>query len=267
MGQRLAGDVAIVTGSTSGLGKEIARLFAAEGAAVVVTGRSDERGAAVVESIRGAGGTAEFVRADLTDAAAAHALVDRAVERFGALHILVNNAVAPEVIAQDGKAADVADRVWDDMLRVNLLGPTWLMQRAIPIMAAQKRGSIVNVSSRTAERATPRSAAYTASKGAMNALTRSITLDYAREGLRCNTVQPGYIFHETRDADRTPEKLQYVHDMCLTRPPTAIDVAYAVLFLASREAECISGVTLQVDGGSSFARARTFDYPAVPPFE
>jgi NAD(P)-dependent dehydrogenase (short-subunit alcohol dehydrogenase family) len=73
-------------------------------------------------------------------------------------------------------------------------------------------------------------------------------------------VQPGYILHDERDADLTPERRRYIEDMCLTRPPTAIDVAYAVLFLASREAECISGVTLQVDAGSSAARARTFDY-------
>ena len=80
-----------------------------------------------------------------------------------------------------------------------------------------------------------------------------------REGIRCNTVQPGYVVHETRDADLTPERAQYIHDMTLTRPATARDVAYAVAFFASREAECISGATLQVDGGSSFVRARTMD--------
>ena len=93
----------------------------------------------------------------------------------------------------------------------------------------------------------------------MNALARSITLDYARQGIRCNTVQPGYIVHEERDADMTPERVRYITDMSLTRPATARDVAYAILFLASHEAECISGVTLQVDGGSSFARSRTMD--------
>jgi NAD(P)-dependent dehydrogenase (short-subunit alcohol dehydrogenase family) len=147
------------------------------------------------------------------------------------------------------------------MYRVNVLAAVWLMQEAIPHMERAGHGSIVNVSSRTAERASPRLASYTASKGAMNALTRSITLDYARQGIRCNTVQPGYILHDERDADLTPERRRYIEDMCLTRPPTAIDVAYAILFFASREAECISGVTLQVDAGSSAARARTFDYP------
>jgi dihydroanticapsin dehydrogenase len=187
--------------------------------------------------------------------------VRAAVERFGSLTVLVNNAVAPELIARDAALTGVPGDVWDQMYRVNVVGPAWLMQEAIPVMQGAGRGAIVNVSSRTAERASPRLAAYTASKGAMNALTRSITLDYARTGIRCNTVQPGYILHDERDADLDDERRRYIEDMCLTRPPTAVDVAYAVLFLSSREAECISGVTLQVDAGSSAARARTFDHP------
>jgi len=257
----MAGDVAIVTGSTAGLGKEIARLFAAEGARVVVTGRNRERGEAVASALRAEGGEATFTAADLTVEADAYALIDSTIERYGALHVLVNNAVSPEIIARDGKAADVSTEVWESMLRVNVVGPAWLLQKAIPQMLEQGRGSIVNISSRTAERASPRLAAYTASKGAMNALTRSITLDYGRNGIRCNTVQPGYILHEERDVELTPERRRYIEDMCITRPPTALDVAYAVLFFASREAECISGVTLQVDAGSSAGRGRTFDYP------
>lgn len=258
---RMHGEVAIVTGSTAGLGREIARLFAAEGADVVVTGRSTERGEAIAGSLREAGGSAVFVRADLTVKAEAEALVDATVERFGAVTVLVNNAVAPEIIAADGPLLDSPDEVFESMYRVNVVGGVWLMQRCLPAMLAAGRGSIVNVSSRTAERASPRLAAYTASKGAMNALARSITLDYARRGIRCNTVQPGYIVHDERDADMTPERRRYIEDMTLTRPATATDVAWSVLFLASREAECISGATLQVDGGSSFVRARTTDYP------
>jgi 3-oxoacyl-[acyl-carrier protein] reductase len=258
---RLEGEVAVVTGSTTGLGVAIARLFAAEGAAVVVAGRNVERGQAVVAGIQADGGTAAFVRADLTIEEEARGLVRAAAERFGSVSVLVNNAVSPEVIARDARLTDVPADVWDAMYRVNVVGAVWLMQEAIPLMERAGRGSIVNVSSRTAERASPRLASYTASKGAMNALTRSITLDYARSGIRCNTVQPGYILHAERDADLTPERRRQIEEMCLTRPPTAQDVAYAVLFFASREAECISGVTLQVDAGSSAARARTFDYP------
>ncbi|HEV8298527.1 MAG TPA: SDR family oxidoreductase [Acidimicrobiales bacterium] len=258
---RLDGEVAIVTGSTAGLGQEVAALFAAEGGRVVVTGRNEERGEAVAADLRSRGGDVRFRRADLTDEGQARELVRSTEAAFGAVTVLVNNAVSPEVIAADGKLADVPNDVWHAMYHVNVLGAVWLMQEAIPAMQRSGHGSIVNVSSRTAERASPRLAAYTASKGAMNALARSITLDYARTGIRCNTVQPGYILHAERDANLTTERRRYIEDMCLTRPPTARDVAYAVLFFASREAECISGVTLQVDAGSSAARARTFDYP------
>jgi NAD(P)-dependent dehydrogenase (short-subunit alcohol dehydrogenase family) len=258
---RLTGEVAIVTGSTAGLGKVIARLFAAEGASVVVTGRNVERGEAVVAELVADGGSAAFVPADLTIKADVEALVRAAAERFGSVTVLVNNAVAPEIIAADRALLDVSDETFDAMYRVNVLGAVWLMHQAIPQMLDAGHGSIVNISSRTAERASPRLAAYTASKGAMNALTRSITLDYGRRGIRCNTVQPGYILHDERDLDLSPERRRYIEDMCLTRPPTGTDVAWSVVFLASREAECISGVTLQVDAGSIAARARTFDYP------
>ena len=256
---RLAGEVAVVTGSTAGLGKEVARLFAAESACTVVTGRNTARGDAVVAEIRAAGGEATFLRADLTIEDEARGLMRAAAAAYGPVTVLVNNAVAPEVVAADRKLLEVPPEVWQRMYEVNVIGAVWLMQEAMPGMIEVGHGSIVNISSRTAERSSPKLAAYTASKGAMNALARSITLDYARQGIRCNTVQPGYIVHEERDADMTPERVRYITDMTLTRPATARDVAYAILVLASHEAECISGVTLQVDGGSSFARSRTMD--------
>ena len=256
MSGRLEHEIAIVTGSTSGLGRTVAQLFVEEGAQVVVTGRNRDRGSALAAEL---GEAAAFVEADLgTEAGCAH-LVAETVETFGGLTVLVNNAVSPSAIAADGPIGDVTTEVWEEMLRVNVMALGWLSQGAIPAMLDHGHGSIVNVSSRTAERATPRVAAYTASKGAMNALTRSITLDYARQGIRCNTVQPGYIIHESRDAENTPERWEQIEAMCLTRPATARDVAYAIAFLASHEAEVISGVTLQVDSGSSAGRARTFD--------
>src|SRR5207302_954681 len=146
---------------------------------------------------------------------------------------------------------------FSDVLRMNLVGVATLCRLAIPHMLRAGHGSIVNVSSRAAELATPRVAAYVASKGGLNALTRSITVDFAGRGIRCNTVQPGYILHEVRDAELTEERRRRLEDMHLTRLATPRDVAYAVLFLASREAEVISGITLPVDGGSTAARART----------
>lgn len=248
-----------MTGSTAGLGKEVARLFAAEGARTVVTGRNAERGEALAAELRAGGGEVVFVAADLTDEEQARALIHRAREAFGPVTVLVNNAVAPEVIAADRKLLEVPPEIWTRMYEVIVRGAVRLIEEVMPGMIELGHGSIVNISSRTAERSSPKLAAYTAAKGALNALARSITLDYARQGIRCNTVQPGYIVHETRDADMTEERRRYIEDMTLTRPATALDVAYAILFFASREAECISGATLQVDGGSSFVRARTMD--------
>jgi 7-alpha-hydroxysteroid dehydrogenase len=264
---RLAGEVAIVTGSTSGLGKEIARVFADEGARVVVTGRSAERGLAVVKSIAERGGAAAFVSADLQDEAQCQSLVDEAVTEFGSVTVLVNNAVTSTaqakgpgddaVIRLDGAAADVSAESFRTVLEVDLVGAATLCRLVIPHMLHAGHGAIVNVSSRVARQGTPNLAAYTASKAGLEALARSITADYARQGIRANTVQPGYIVHERRDVELDATRRSRLEGMHLTRLSTATDVAYAVLFLASREAETISGVTLPVDGGSSAVRGLT----------
>ena len=253
---RLAGEIAIVTGSTSGLGKEIARVFAAEGASVVVTGRDEQRGRAVVADLTTAGGTAAFVRADLSELAAADALVAATVERFGGVSVLVNNAV-DDGSSGDGPLLDVDLADWERKLRVNLTGAAWLCRAVLPHQIAAGHGSIVNVSSRAAERGTPGLAAYTASKGGLNALTRSIAIDYASAGVRCNSVTPGYILHEERDRDIDDARRARVQGMHLTRLVTATDVALAVLFLASDEAATITGIDLPVSGGSTTARGLT----------
>ena len=248
--------MAIVTGSTSGLGREIARVFGTEGARVIVTGRDAKRGAATVTAVQDSGGEAVFVAADLAEEDGCHTLVHAAAEHFGGLTVLVNNAVAGAVNDGDGPVTEVSTETVERTLRVNVTAVFWLCRHAIPRMLEAGHGSIVNVSSRVAERATPGLSAYTASKGALNALTRSINVDYARQGVRCNTLQPGYILHERRDADLDDERRRRLEEMHLTRLATATDVAYAALFLAGRESETISGITLPVDGGSHDARAR-----------
>ncbi|MBV8297022.1 MAG: glucose 1-dehydrogenase [Acidimicrobiia bacterium] len=252
MSGRLDGEVALVTGSTLGIGAGVARLFAAEGARVVVTGRDIERGSAVVD---GVDGEAVFVAADLAAPESASRLVDAAVERFGTLTVLVNNAV--EAGTRDGPVADVSDQAWARILEVNLLAVARLCRAAIPVMTGAGHGSIVNVSSRAARRASRGLAAYSASKGALEALTRSIAVDYADQGIRCNTVSPGYVLNERRDADLSDERRRRLEAMHLTRLGQPLDVAYAALYLASREAEFVTGILLPVDGGSSSARART----------
>ncbi len=224
---------------------------------MIVTGRNAARGASTVTAIAGAGGEAEFVQADLSRENDCVLLVEAALARFAALTVLVNNAVAHTEGAGRGAVTEVSAEAFERTLRVNLLGPALLCKLAIPRMLDAGHGSIVNISSRAAERGTPGTAAYTASKGALNALTRSITADFARRGIRCNTVQPGYVVHERRDADMSHEARGAREAMHLTRLPTATDVALAALFLACSESEVITGVTLPVDGGSSAVRGKT----------
>jgi len=257
---RLEGEVAIVTGSTSGLGAVIARRFAAEGAAVVVTGRNRARGAEVVDAIAGTGARVAFVAADLASPSAATEIVEETAASVGPPTILVNNAVAHVVDEGDGPVADVSARVWAATLEIDLLAPARLIAACIPHMTARGSGAIVNVSSRAASHGTPRHAAYSSAKGALEALTRSVAMDYAQSGVRCNAVRPGYIVHERRDAALVAgddeARRAALADAQLTRLTTAEDVAAACLFLASPDAGAITGFILPVDGGSTAARAK-----------
>ena len=247
--------MALVTGSTAGIGREIARRFAREGAAVVVTGRDADRGAATVDAIQGAGGTAHFVAADLHDESECGRLVDETVTRLGGCTVLVNNAAGGD--ATDGAAGALTTEAWEAILRVDLTAPFWLCRAVIPAMQRAGHGAIVNISSRQGERASPGVAAYIAAKGGLNALTRSIAVDYARENIRCNTISPGYVLNERRDADITPERQARYEGMHLTRLGTAADVANAAVYLAGSESGFLTGVNLQLDGGSSIARGLT----------
>ncbi|HEX4777955.1 MAG TPA: SDR family oxidoreductase [Acidimicrobiia bacterium] len=252
--ERLAGEIALVTGSTAGIGRAVAVELARQGARVVVTGRDESRGAAVVDEVTNAGGDAAFVAAELSDEQSCAGLVDAAVDRFGGLTVLVNNAVASAVDERDAAVGEMATTAWEQTLRVNLTAPMWLCRAAIPHMRRAGHGAIVNVSSRQAERASHGLAAYVASKGGLNALTRSIAVDYARDGIRCNTVSPGYVLNERRDADMSDERRARLEGMHLTRLGAASDVAYAVVYLASTESELVTGINLQLDGGGSIAR-------------
>jgi NAD(P)-dependent dehydrogenase (short-subunit alcohol dehydrogenase family) len=251
----MQGERALVTGSTAGIGRAIAVEFAAQGAAVVVTGRNAERGAAVVSEITDAGGTAAFLAADLHDETACSALVEQAAEQLGGLTVLVNNAAGGD--ARDAAVADMTTDAWDAILRVDLTAPMWCARAAIIHMRKAGRGAIVNISTRQAERASPGLSAYVAAKAGLNGLTRAIAVEEARHGIRCNTVSPGYVINDRRDADLAPERRTTLEGMHLTRLGEAADVAHACVYLASRESGFVTGVNLQLDGGSSIARGRT----------
>ena len=192
------------------------------------------------------------VRSRRTDGiGAADALVGAAIEQFGALTILVNNAAVSQ---RDGPAAELDDDAWQRVIEVDLLAPARLCRAAMPHLRACGHGSIVNISSRVATRASRGSAAYTSAKGGLEALTRSIAVDEAREGVRCNAISPGYVLNERRDAHITDEERARREAMHLLGLGTADDVADAAVYLASGESRWLTGIVLPLDGGSSAAR-------------
>ena len=251
---RLAGELALVTGSTSGIGAAIATRFAAEGAHVVVTGRDAQRASAVVTAITDDGGTASAILADLDTESECDRLVAEATVALGGLTVLINNAVAGAVDDADAAVGELTTTAWEASLRVNLSAPMWLCRAAIPAMVAAGHGAIVNISSRQAERASRGYTAYVASKAGLNGLTRAIAVDYADANIRANTISPGYVINHRRDAGMTDERRARLEAMHLTRLGEADDVALAAVYLASSESAFLTGTNLPLDGGGSIAR-------------
>ena len=251
---RVAGKVAIVTGATSGLGAAAARRLAEEGAKVLVTGRDEGRGQAVVDSIAAAGGEARFQPLDVTDEAAWQAAVDGAMAAHGRLDILVNNAG----ITRAEPIAEVTLETWRRIMAVNADGVFLGTRSAIPAMRRSGGGSIVNMSSVLGIVGTAHLAAYTASKGAVRYLTKCVALECARDGsgIRVNSIHPAFIatpmMEETAirmygDAATGAREFGKMHPVGHVGEPG--DIANGVVYLASDEAKFVTGTELVIDGG------------------
>jgi NAD(P)-dependent dehydrogenase (short-subunit alcohol dehydrogenase family) len=247
---RLDGKVAIVTGGASGIGEASARLMAAEGAAVVIGDIDATGGERVAREITGAGGRALFVHADVSKSDLCKRLVDSAVEQFGALHVLHNNAYW----ARSGRTVLTLDEAdWDRTLEVCLKSMFLMSRFAIPHMLAAGGGSIVNMASAVALMGSRASPAYVAAKGAIVSFTKSLAIDFGKQGVRANCIAPGSIATAANAERRQdPAWSEYIleHSL-LARTGLPQDIASAVVFLASDESAYITGAVLVVDGGAT----------------
>lgn len=248
---RLEHQVAVVTGAGSGIGRTTAKLFAREGARVVLVARREHTLREVQEEIRQAGGEADCFAADVNDPEQCEAICARAVEVFGRLDILVNNA---GITDQNRSTLHTSDELWDQVVSVNQTGAFYLCRSALKIFEQQKSGVIVNVSSIGGVYGNA-GVAYSASKAALLGITRNIALQYAGTGIRCNATCPGRTptaFNtpeKVREFDRTLQEITWRH-MDRSLPMTEqIDQANAILFLASEESSGVTGQYLVVDNG------------------
>jgi NAD(P)-dependent dehydrogenase (short-subunit alcohol dehydrogenase family) len=247
---RLSGKVALITGAASGIGRETARLFAREGARVVVADLDAKAGEAVVAEVAKEGGEAIAVACDVARAADVEAAVAAAERRFGALHVVFNNAgIFP---ADDGSPVDTPEPTFDRVMAVNVKGVFFGCKYGIPALLRAGGGSIVNTASFVAVMGAATSqVAYTASKGAVLAMTREIAVEYARRGIRANSLCPGPVNTPLlAELLAKPEARarRFVH-IPMGRLAEAPEIAQAALFLASDESSYVNGTTFLVDGG------------------
>jgi NAD(P)-dependent dehydrogenase (short-subunit alcohol dehydrogenase family) len=245
---RLQGKIALITGAAHGMGEVEANMFAKEGAKVVVADLLEAEGKQVVEAIAKDGGEALFVRLDVTNEAEWRQAVESAVARFGKLDILVNNAG----ISGSAGADLLSTEAWDTVMAVNAKGVFLGLKYAIPAMQRAGGGAIVNISSISGFVGQDYiHMAYNASKGAVRIMTKSAAVQYAKDGIRVNSVHPGVMppmLTSTRGAD-SAERQRLLAKVPMGRAGRREEVGYAVLFLASDEASYITGTELVVDGG------------------
>ena len=251
---RLAGNIAIITGASSGFGRATAVRFAEEGAGLVLGDVDEDGGRETIALIERAGGQGEFVLGDIATEAGAGALVERALARFDTVDILVNNAGISQPEMKD--TWNASEESWDRVIRINLKSVYLCSRATIPVLLAKGSGSIVNVASIAATRAVG-GASYAAAKGGMLSYTRLVSRELAARGVRINCVSPGYMRTPMSTGERLglsvaeqEERLEKLtRRVPMRRSGSPTDIADAIVYLSSDEAGYVTGQELVVDGG------------------
>jgi len=240
--------VVLITGGLSGIGKATAAAFAAAGYRVAISGRRDDAGQAAADALRALGADAEFFRADVRSDDDLRDLVDQTVARFGRLDVAVNSAGTE---GRPGAVTEQTAQSYAATFDTNVLGTLLSMKHELRVMQPQGAGSIVNISSTTGHRGSPGASVYTASKHAVEGLTRAAALEAATFGVRVNAVAPGPVDTEllTRFAGSDDRKAALVARVPFKRAGTAEEIANAIAFLASDKASFITGQIIDVNGG------------------
>ncbi len=247
---RLEGKVAIVTGAASGMGKEIALLFGAEGAKVVVADLSVDNASVVAEQIQANGGSAIAVAANVASETDVQQLFDQTLEQYGTLDILVNNAGIMDNFVPAGK---LTDELWERVFAVNATGPMRTIRRAIPLFTERKSGVIVNIASAGGLQGSRAGAAYTAAKHAVVGLTKNVGFQYAQLGIRCNAIAPGAVQTNIGTTINAPDEFgaqRAMSGMGLNpRTGDPSEIAKVALFLASDDSSFVNGTVVTADAG------------------
>lgn len=248
---RLADKVAVVTGAGSGFGAGIAARFAEEGARIVAADINGDGAAEIVEEIRNAGGTAVAVTADVSKGDEVAKIIAAAVDEFGALDVVVNNAGTTH---KNRPMLEVDEATYDRVFAVNVKSVYHSAIHAVPVFRRQGRGSFINIASTAGIRPRPGLTWYSATKGAVITMTKSMAVELAPDNIRANAVNPVVsatgLLKDFLPGEDTPEaRAKFVATIPLGRMSTPRDVAAACLFLASADAEFLTGVCLEVDGG------------------
>ncbi|MCW2528374.1 MAG: putative oxidoreductase, short-chain dehydrogenase/reductase [Pseudonocardiales bacterium] len=254
---RLAGKVALITGGTRGIGKELVERFAREGASVVFTGRSTDAGEQVESDARARGHAVRFARGSAAVEADVAAAVETAVREFGSLTTVVNNAAATHLTGPGRPdtfgVVDVPTEVFDEVVRTGLYGTFWAAKYAIPHLKAAGGGAIINISATTSLLAAPGRPSYQSSKGAINALTREIAVHYGPSRIRCNAIVVGFTNTGEEEMRKMMANPALVAELQRTIPYPRVglpsDIASGAVYLASDEGEFVTGVLLPIDGG------------------